>query len=50
MRRRNFITATGHAAGVAAALSSKTKKQPRELDVRKIQEILRKVKGDYSLF
>ena len=34
--------ATGHAAGIAAALSSKTKKQPRELDVRKIQEILRK--------
>jgi FAD dependent oxidoreductase len=32
--------ATGHAAGVAAALSSKTKKTPRELDVKKIQEIL----------
>ncbi len=33
--------ATGHAAGIAAALSSKMKKAPRELDVRKIQEILR---------
>jgi hypothetical protein len=32
--------ATGHAAGVAAALSSKVKKTPRELDVKKIQEIL----------
>jgi len=34
--------ATGHAAGVAAALSSKEKKMPRELDVKKIQEILKK--------
>jgi len=34
--------ATGHAAGIAAAVSSKTKKQPRELDVKKIQELLRK--------
>lgn len=33
--------ATGHAAGIAAALSSKVKKTPRELDVKKIQEILR---------
>ena len=33
--------ATGHAAGIAAALSSKEKKPPRELDVKKIQEILR---------
>jgi hypothetical protein len=33
--------ATGHAAGIAAALSSKGKKVPRELDVKKIQEILR---------
>ncbi len=32
--------ATGHAAGVAAALSSKMKIAPRELDVKKIQEIL----------
>jgi len=32
--------ATGHAAGVAAALSSKEKKTQRELDVKKIQEIL----------
>ena len=34
--------ATGHAAGIAAALSSKVKRVPRELDVKKIQEILRK--------
>jgi hypothetical protein len=34
--------ATGHAAGIAAALSSKEKKTPRELDVKKIQDILRK--------
>ena len=34
--------ATGHAAGIAAALSSKMKKTPREVDVKKIQEILRK--------
>jgi hypothetical protein len=33
--------ATGHAAGVAAALSSRLKKAPRELDVKKIQEILK---------
>jgi hypothetical protein len=33
--------ATGHAAGIAAALCSKEKKLPRELDVKKIQEILR---------
>ena len=33
--------ATGHAAGVAAALSLKLKKTPRELDVKKIQEILK---------
>jgi ribulose 1,5-bisphosphate synthetase/thiazole synthase len=32
--------ATGHAAGIAAALSAKMKKMPRELDVRKIQELL----------
>ena len=32
--------ATGHAAGVAAALASKTGIQPREIDVTKIQEIL----------
>jgi len=34
--------ATGHAAGVAAALSSKEKKTPGELDVKKIQDILKK--------
>lgn len=34
--------ATGHAAGVAAALCSKNRISPRELDVKKIQEILRK--------
>jgi hypothetical protein len=33
--------ATGHAAGIAAALSSKEKKVPRELEVKKIQEMLR---------
>jgi FAD dependent oxidoreductase len=33
--------ATGHAAGIAAALSSKEKKQPRELNVKKIQDMLR---------
>lgn len=32
--------ATGHAAGIAASLSSRTKKLPRELDVKQIQEIL----------
>ena len=32
--------ATGHAAGIAAALSSKEKKMPREIEVKKIQEIL----------
>ncbi len=34
--------ATGHAAGIAAALCSKDKISPRDLDVRKIQEKLRK--------
>jgi hypothetical protein len=34
--------ATGHAAGIAAALCSKTKKTPREMDVKSVQEILRK--------
>jgi hypothetical protein len=33
--------ATGHAAGVAAALSFKLRKIPRELDVKKIQEVLK---------
>jgi ribulose 1,5-bisphosphate synthetase/thiazole synthase len=33
--------ATGHAAGVAAALAIKLKKTPRELDVKLIQEVLR---------
>jgi hypothetical protein len=32
--------ATGHAAGVAASLSSKSKKIPRELNVKEIQKIL----------
>ncbi len=32
--------ATGHAAGVAASLCSKENKVPREIDVRKVQEIL----------
>ena len=32
--------ATGHAAGIAASIASKAKKLPRELDVKKIQEIL----------
>ena len=34
--------ATGHAAGIAAALSSKSGKMPREIDVRLIQDLLRK--------
>ena len=33
--------ATGHAAGIAAALSSREKKMPREIEVKKIQDILR---------
>jgi len=33
--------ATGHAAGIAAALSSKTGKTPRELKVKEIQETLK---------
>jgi len=33
--------ATGHAAGIAAALSSKTGKAPRELNVKEIQDSLR---------
>ena len=33
--------ATGHAAGIAAALSSREKKAPREIQVSKIQELLR---------
>jgi succinate dehydrogenase/fumarate reductase flavoprotein subunit len=32
--------ATGHAAGVAAALSSKTGKAPRQIEVSEIQKIL----------
>jgi len=32
--------ATGHAAGVAAALAAKTGKKPRDLDVSEIQKIL----------
>ncbi|MFC2099086.1 FAD-dependent oxidoreductase, partial [Bacteroidota bacterium] len=33
--------ATGHAAGIAASLSCQENKMPRELDVRKIQQILK---------
>ena len=33
--------ATGHAAGIAATLALHQKKQPRELDVRQIQDLLR---------
>jgi ribulose 1,5-bisphosphate synthetase/thiazole synthase len=40
--------ATGHAAGIAAALSSKEKRAPRELDVKKIQDILRNDEVDLS--
>jgi hypothetical protein len=40
--------ATGHAAGIAAALSSKEKIAPRELDVKKIQEMLKKDGVDLS--
>jgi hypothetical protein len=32
--------ATGHAAGIAAALASKQGKVPRELDVKEIQQRL----------
>jgi succinate dehydrogenase/fumarate reductase flavoprotein subunit len=32
--------ATGHAAGIAAALASKTGKTPREINVAEIQKIL----------
>lgn len=40
--------ATGHAAGVAAALSYKLKKVPRELEVKKIQEVLKNDGVDLS--
>jgi hypothetical protein len=40
--------ATGHAAGVAAALSYKLKKIPRELEVKKIQEVLKNDGVDLS--
>jgi len=40
--------ATGHAAGIAAALSLSANIQPRELDVKRIQEILRKDGVDLS--
>jgi ribulose 1,5-bisphosphate synthetase/thiazole synthase len=40
--------ATGHAAGVAASLASKTNRQPRDLDVKKIQEILKNDGVDLS--
>lgn len=40
--------ATGHAAGIAAALSLSANIQPRELDVKRIQEILSKDGVDLS--
>src|SRR5665648_483 len=40
--------ATGNAAGIAAALSLSANIQPRELDVKRIQEILRKDGVDLS--
>lgn len=40
--------ATGHAAGIAAALSSKTGRPPRELDVGQIQNLLAADKVDLS--
>jgi hypothetical protein len=40
--------ATGHAAGVAAALSYKLKKIPRELEVKEIQEVLKNDGVDLS--
>lgn len=40
--------ATGHAAGIAAALSSGERKAPREIPVTKIQELLRKDGVDLS--
>jgi len=41
--------ATGHAAGIAAALASKTGKSPRELNVREIQETLKRDGVDLSI-
>jgi ribulose 1,5-bisphosphate synthetase/thiazole synthase len=41
--------ATGHAAGISAALASTLKKSPRELDVKKIQEILRNDRVDLTI-
>jgi len=41
--------ATGHAAGIAAAMSSKTRKTPRELNVKEIQDALRKDGVDLSI-
>jgi hypothetical protein len=40
--------ATGHAAGIAAALSTKEKKMPGELDVKKIQGMLKNDGVDLS--
>ncbi|MCK4751408.1 MAG: FAD-dependent oxidoreductase, partial [Bacteroidales bacterium] len=39
---------TGHAAGIAAALSVQDKCQPRELKVDKIQNVLRKHEVDLT--
>jgi ribulose 1,5-bisphosphate synthetase/thiazole synthase len=41
--------ATGHAAGIAAALSVQDKCQPRELKVDKIQHVLRKHEVDLTM-
>lgn len=41
--------ATGHAAGIAAALSAQDKCQPRELKADKIQHILRKHEVDLTM-
>jgi hypothetical protein len=40
--------ATGHAAGIAAALSTREKKMPGELDVKKIQGMLKNDGVDLS--
>ena len=41
--------ATGHAAGIAAAMSSKSKKTPRELNVKDIQDALKKDGVDLTI-
>jgi hypothetical protein len=40
--------ATGHAAGIAASLAIKNKQQPREIAVKKIQDLLKKDRVDLT--